>query len=151
VSSTFGSIGAPDASQSRLARPGQVPLTDHCLPPPFSDTLPPDFWADWAAPTRNCAYPVDCPGPYTRELSRSRCEVSVRILWILCAEPISLKTRALGRPQALEEYSLGFDVSRARGLSCGNKEVAEVFMPTAPDIGRPAVTVVCLKAITSFL
>jgi hypothetical protein len=78
VSSTFGSIGAPDASQSRLARPGQVPLTDY---------VP--------------ASPVDCPGPYTRELSRSRCEVSVRILWILCAEPIPLKTRVLGRPQAL--------------------------------------------------
>jgi hypothetical protein len=93
--------------------------------------------------------PVDCPGPHTRELSRSRCEVSVRILWILCAEPISQKTRVLGRPQALEEYSLSFDVSRARGLSCGNKEVAEVFMPTARDIGRSPVTIVCLKAIDS--
>jgi len=38
---------------------------------------------------------LDRPGPYTRELSRSRCEVPVRIPWILCVTSISLKTRGL--------------------------------------------------------
>jgi hypothetical protein len=54
----------------------------------------------------------------------------------LCGAHIAENT-GLRPAQALEEYSLSFDVSRARGLSCGNKEVAEVFMPTARDIGRP--------------
>jgi hypothetical protein len=34
-------------------------------------------------------------------------------------------------------YSVGSDVPRARGLLYGNKEVADVFIPTARDIGRP--------------
>jgi hypothetical protein len=41
-------------------------------------------------------------GTYSRDLSRSRCEVLVPILWILCVAAISLKTRLLGGVEAVE-------------------------------------------------
>jgi hypothetical protein len=44
---------------------------------------------------------LDRPEPYTRDLSRSRCEVPVRIPWILCVTPISLKTLDLVSFEAL--------------------------------------------------
>jgi len=48
------------------------------------------------------ARPVDRPQLYTRERSRNRCEVSVSIPLILCADAILLKTRSLVREVAFE-------------------------------------------------
>jgi hypothetical protein len=39
---------------------------------------------------------LDGPAPTLEGLAETRCEVPVRILWILCAASTSLKTRPLG-------------------------------------------------------